>query len=122
MTRKKYALVVWAVGLATVMLGCQPKSPGATVAAEHHAKAEEALVAGHFPRALAAAEQAALYDPSAPEHRDLLNRVKLTAIAISTLSMRVEDAEALMYLAESMSARDAMHLHVYQTAPLVLML
>ncbi|MBT97479.1 MAG: hypothetical protein CL902_02490, partial [Dehalococcoidia bacterium] len=101
-----------------VAVGCQdPVAVARTTAAEEHrGHAERALAEGEYARALAAAEQAALYDPFTPQHQDLVNRVKLSAIAEATRPIRVEDGESLAYIAEAMAGRDAQHVHVYQTA------
>jgi len=107
------AILPW-VCLLGLVTGCQ--SPGAHVAAEHRVEAERALADGNYARALAAAEQAVVYNPAAVEHHDLVNRVKLTAVASSTVPVRVQDGESLAYVAEAMSKRDAAQVHIYQTA------
>ena len=88
----------------------------ASAAAAHAARAEVALAKPDFPRAIAAADLAAAYDPLEPKWRDLVIRARLTSIAVEGPAVPPDRVAELDYEAETLVERDAARAHVYKTA------
>jgi tetratricopeptide (TPR) repeat protein len=91
-------------------------SERAAAARLHAAAAEAALGKGDWARALMAAEHAVAYDPLDAAARDLLYRVRLTAVAVSPTSIPLEKPQEVDYEAEAMISRDPARAFVYRTA------
>jgi tetratricopeptide (TPR) repeat protein len=111
-------LVPVLVVLAAALCGCtdRPAHQRQLTSAAHVRTAEEALAAGNFERALAAAEQAASYDPLNPAHRDLLLRIRLTALVIAPHRVTIDRPAEVDYQAEWMVERDPARAYIYLTA------
>ena len=118
MSRSTPLLIGLFAVLALVASGCEdpPALERAEVARVHRDTALQALDAGNHGLALAAAEQAVAYEASNPAHLDLVNRVKLDAVATSARQLTIQDTESLAYLADFMAERDPHNKHVYLTA------
>lgn len=100
-----------------VVTACGSEHADRAAAARLHVKnAVAALDKNDFVRALSAASLAVSYDPLDAKARDLLLRVRLTALATTPQAVRVDDAADLEYQAETMPVRDAAHANVYKTA------
>lgn len=99
-------------------LGCGDRlaTERARAAGMHAHNAEQAMAQGDLARALAAAELASAYDPLDPRMRDLVLRVKMTAVTLAPEAFQVSAVPELDYQAETLLLRDPAHAHVYQVA------
>ncbi len=104
------------VGVGLGLAGCVDKQAQAraAAAAPHAQAAQKALEVNDFPRAVAAAELAARYDPLDPALQDLLVRASLTQATSMAQALTVEQAARLDYQAEAMEARDSANAWLYQ--------
>lgn len=114
-TRLRPSLVC-AVLLLLAACGDRTAKDRAAAAAVHATHAEAALEAKQWARALLAAEQAVAYDPLDPRHRDLLTRVKVTALATAPGQVQLDRAAELEYQAEVLATQDPARTPVYETA------
>lgn len=115
MTSMAMRRTLWLVVIA--LSGCDPMARERAAAAQLHAtNAEAALERSDFARALAAADLATVYDPLDPRRRDLLLRVRLTAVATAPHLVQADRPAELDYQAEVLAMRDAARAPVYLCA------